>query len=148
MGLTCIINSSGACSLCKSKKQRCSLMPRNLETRKTLCSMNSDELLEFCLEQAGVQQAMEVKKGKQHAVNPPDAGEAEGSGQSPSPLTALSGHNTLLLDSPNRSPAATTLKVPPPPSSCLCLSRLLQLLPLPPSMVTAVPPNCQQVSML
>ena len=87
-------------------------MPRNLETRKTLCSMNLDELLEFCLEQAGVQQAMEVKKGKQHAVNPPDAGEAEGLGQFPSPLAALSGLNTLLLDSPNRSPAATTPKSP------------------------------------
>ena len=87
-------------------------MPRNLETGKTLRSMNSDELLEFRLEQAGVQQAMEVKKGKQRAVNPPDAGEAEGSGQSPSPLAALSGLNTLSLDSPNWSPAATTPESP------------------------------------
>ena len=76
-------------------------MPQNLKTRKTLCSMNLDELLKFHLEQAGVQQATEVKKGKQHAVNPPDAGKAEGLGQSPSPLAALSGLNTLSLDSLN-----------------------------------------------
>ena len=87
-------------------------MPWNLETRKTLRSMNLDELLEFRLKQVGVQQAMEVKKGKQCAVNPPDAGEAEGSGQSPSPLAAHSGLNTLSLNSLNQSPAATTPESP------------------------------------
>lgn len=80
-------------------------MPKNKHTGKADRRRKTDaEVLDYQLSQAK-EQAQGVKKGKQRAVDPPDAAEAEGSAKTPSPLAALSGLGTLTLDSPRDAPA-------------------------------------------
>ena len=84
-----------------------------------------EKLYEFRMSQA-------IKMGKQWALDPPDAGEAEGSSQAPSPLSALDGLETLKLDSSGSSTAITPADSPatiPQPSLTDTLALPLSLPP-------------------
>ena len=100
------MNPNGACVQCKKKKLKCSLLPKNDKTGKTdRHPMTDEKLYEFRVGQA-------IKRGKQRALDSPDAGEAEGSSQAPSPLSALDGLEMLKLDSGGSSAAITPADSP------------------------------------
>ena len=81
-------------------------MPQNDKTGKTDCHPTMDEkLYEFWVGQA-------IKRGKQWALNPLDAGEVEGSSQAPSPLSVLDGLEMLNLDSGGSSAVNTPANSP------------------------------------
>ena len=102
----CHVNLNSACVQCKKKKQRCSFMPQNDETGKTdHHPMVDEKLYKFQVGQA-------IKRGKQWALDPPDAGEAEGSSQAPSPLSALDSLEMLNLDSSGSSAVNTPANSP------------------------------------
>jgi hypothetical protein len=87
-------------------------MPRNPTTGKTdRRALSKTDLLEFRRNQPKEPQAG-VKKGKQRAHDSPDEGGSEGSGLSPSPLTALAGLGSLALGSGGSSPADTAVDSP------------------------------------
>ena len=98
-------------------------MPQNDETGKTDCRPMMDEkLYKFWVGQA-------IKRGKQQPLDPPDAGEVEGSSQAPSPLSVLDGLEMLNLDSSGSSAVNTPANSPatfPQPS----LTKTLALPPL------------------
>ena len=81
-------------------------MPQNDKTGKTDRRPTTDEkLYKFWVGQV-------IKRGKQQALDPSDAGEAEGSSQAPSPLSALDGLKTLNLDSSGSSAVNTPANSP------------------------------------
>jgi hypothetical protein len=89
-------------------------MPRNPKTGKTdRRALSKTDFQEFRRNNAKEQEPQAgVKKGKQRAHDSPDAGESEGSGLSPSPLTALAGLGSLALGSGGSSPADTAADSP------------------------------------
>lgn len=99
------MNPNGACKQCQRKKLKCSLMPLNEETGKTDRRPSNERLYQFRVKQV-------VKAGKKRALDSPDTGEAEGSGQAPSPLSALYGLETLALESGASSAAYTPADTP------------------------------------
>lgn len=84
-------------------------MPKNPMTGKAdRRAKSASDLLEFRLGQMEVPSSG-TKKGKQRARqgNLPNAGESEGTGKAPSPLTQLAGLETLRLNSGGSSAANT-----------------------------------------
>jgi hypothetical protein len=91
-------------------------MPKNPLTGKAdRRAKSASTLLEFRLSQMEESDSG-VKKGKQRARGPPDAGEPEGTGQAPSPLTQLAGLETLMLNSGGSSATNTPAGSPANPS--------------------------------
>ena len=102
--MNCIITPTGPCKLCKDKKIKCSLMPKNPKTGKADRRLiTREEALEYCLKQVEELHA-KIIKGKQCAGSSPGTGEPSGS--VPSPLKPLVSLNLLTLDS--RSSATIT----------------------------------------
>ena len=101
--MTCDITPTGPCVLCKEKKIKCSLMPKNPETGKAdRCQILREETLKYRLKQAEELRA-KIVRGKQREGNLPNAGELSGLVSSPlEPLTAL---DLLTLDSGGSSTA-------------------------------------------
>ena len=98
----------GPCQRCKTRKQKCDLMPINPRTGKTdRHASTKEELLEFRTKQAEKERAAGVKKGKQRARGSPDAEEPEASKSVPSPSTTLAGLGGLSLESGGPSSANT-----------------------------------------
>ena len=137
MSEECLYTPNGPCSECKTRKVKCSLMPLNPETGKTIRRlMSNDEVLEFRLRQAAEEEARaaeeeahaaeeearaEIRRGKRRADGSPDEGELEAPAVAPSPLVQLEGLGALSLDS-GRSSAANTpddniASLPLPPSA-------------------------------
>ena len=105
---------------CKGRKLRCSMMPSNPETGRADCRvLSKDQMQEFRIKQAK-ESCAEVKKGKRHACDSPEAGKSEGSGLAPSLLGLLAGLGALTLDSGRSSvtntPADSPTTLPQPPS--------------------------------
>src|SRR5258708_17122997 len=118
-GQACVIPPSGPCKRCKFKKQGCSLMPQNPDTSKTdRRALSEARIREFRMKQVG-ESCAKVRKGKRCAANSPDAGEPEGPGSDPLPLTSLAALGTLTLDSSGSSaantPADSPATLPQPP---------------------------------
>jgi len=102
-------------------------MPPNPDTGRTDCHiLLEDHLWEFCIKQIE-ESCAELKKGKQHALDSPDAGEPEDLGLDPSPSAALSALGSLMLESsgsssvntPSNSPAILSQPSLPKPSAPL-----------------------------
>ena len=98
-------------------------MPPNPNTGKTdRRAHNGPKILKFRIDQAlkkvvaveGEESPSEVKKGKRRALDPPEAGDLEGSGQT-SPAAQLAGLENLSLESESgSSPAGTPADLPAP----------------------------------
>ena len=123
----CVALPKSACRRCQTRKQKCSLMPPNLDTGRTdHHTLLEDHLREFRIKQMEESRA-ELKKRKQHALNSPDAGEPEDSGLDLSPSAALSALGSLTLESsgsssvntPSNSPAILSQPFLPKPSAPL-----------------------------
>lgn len=98
------------CGRCKTKKSKCSLMPKNPATGKTdRHTLSAEYILAFRISEfeKAEEGRAEVKKGKQRARDPPDSGEPEASKSTPSPLTALAGLGAMNLESAVSSAANT-----------------------------------------
>ena len=104
-----------ACQRCQIKKNKCSLMVTDPRTGKTDRRMLEDDLiLKHHIEQTEALRRAGIKKGKQRARRPPDAGEPEGSGVVSSPSAMISALGSLALesggssavDTPSLSPAS------------------------------------------
>jgi len=108
----CIALPKYVCWQCQTRKQKCSLIPLNLDTGRTdHHTLLEDHLWEFRIKQMEESHA-ELKKGKQHMLNSPDAGEPEDSGLDPLPSAVLSALGSLMLESGGSSSVNTPSNSP------------------------------------
>ena len=107
---TYVIAPTGPCSLCKSKKIQCSLMPKNPAIGKAdRHTISREDVLLYCLKLVEKSRA-NIVRGKQCADNPPDVGEPNSS--TPSSLAQLAGLDSLTLDSGGSSAMITPADSP------------------------------------